>query len=75
MTLQEYSDFKYFVSKEYYFYRNAFGRTKEYEEKCAYYRHLDAILNCFEKDAIRKALKETGKTKQDFLDECAKDFE
>jgi len=75
MTYREYSDFRYFVSKEYYYYTQVFGRTKEDKEKCDYYRHLDNILTAFEIDAIKKALKETGKTKQDFLDECAKDFE
>ena len=75
MTYREYCDFRYFVSKEYYYYTHTYGRTKEDEKKEDYYSHLDTILNCFEADAIKKALRETGKTKQDFLDECTKDFE
>lgn len=75
MTWQEYRDFRYFVSKEYDYYTHTFGRTKEDEKKADYYRHLDNILVTFQNDAIEKALKETGKTKQDFLDECAKNFE
>lgn len=75
MTYKEYSDFRYFVSKEYYYYTHIFGRTKEEEKNANYYRHLNNILTVFEADAIKKALKETGKTKQDFLNECTKDFE
>lgn len=75
MTYNEYKDFRYDVTKEYYYYRNSFHRTEEEKEKLAYYRHLDNILTAFEIDAIKKALRETKKTKQDFLDECTKDFE
>lgn len=75
MTYNEYRDFVYFVTKEDYYYHHIFRHSKEEEEKAKYYRHLKNILEAFEIDAIKKALKETKKSKQDFLNECENDFE
>lgn len=74
MNYSEYRDFVYFVTKEDHYYHHIFRPLKEEEEKAKYYRHLKNILEAFEIDAIKKALKETKKSKQDFLDECENDF-
>lgn len=75
MNYREYQDFVYFVTKEDHYYHHIFRRSKEEEEKAKYYRHLRNILEAFEIDAIKEALRKTHQTKQGFLDECTKDFE
>lgn len=74
MTYTEYTDFRYFVTKEEHFYNQIFRPTKEQEKKANYYRHLLNILEAFEIDAIKEALRTSRVSKQDFLDECAKNF-
>lgn len=74
MTYNEYQDFKYYVTKEDHYYNQIFRPSKEEKERAKYYRHLKNILEAFEIDAIKNALKETKKSKQDFLDECENDF-
>lgn len=75
MTYTEYRDFVYFVTKEDHYYNQIFRPSKEEKEKANYYRHLKNILEAFEIDAIKEALRKTHQTKQGFLDECTKDFE
>ena len=75
MRYNDYENFKYYVQKEYIYYSRMFQPTKEDEKKTEYYKHLLVILDDFERQAIKNALRTTGKTKQDFLDECTKDFE
>lgn len=74
MNYREYQDFRYFVTKEDHYYNQIFRPSKEEKKKAEYYRHLKNILEAFEIDAIKKALRETKKSKQDFLDECENDF-
>lgn len=74
MTYNEYQDFKYYVTKEDHYYNQIFHPSKKEKERAKYYRHLKNILEAFEIDAIKNALKETKKSKQDFLDECENDF-
>ena len=74
MNYIEYTNFRYFVTKEEYFYNHIFRPTKEEKEKAKYYRHLSNILEAFEIDAIKEALRKTKVSKQDFINECEKDF-
>lgn len=74
MNYTEYADFKYFITKEDYYYNRILRPTKEEKEKAKYYRHLLNILEAFEIDAIKEALRKTKVSKQGFLDECEKDF-
>lgn len=75
MNYREYQDFRYFVTKEDHYYNQIFHPSKEDKKKAEYYRHLKNILEAFEINAIKEALRKSKVIKQDFLDECTKDFE
>ena len=74
MNYAEYLNFRYFVTREDHFYVQILHPTKEQKEKAKYYRHLSNILEAFEIDAIKEALRKTKKSKQDFIKECEEDF-
>ena len=74
MNYFEYQDFRYFVTKEDHYYNQVFHPSKEKKEKAEYYRHLRNILEAFEIDAIKEALKKSRVSKEDFIKECKEDF-
>ena len=74
MTYKEYNDFRYFVTKEDHYYNQIIRPLKEEKEKAEYYRHLSNILEAFEIDAVKEALKKSRVSKEDFIKECEEDF-
>ena len=74
MTYREYKDFNYFVTKENHYYNQIVRPSKEEKEKAEYYRHLSNILEAFEIDAVKEALRKTRVSKEDFIKECEEDF-
>lgn len=74
MNYIEYANFRYFVTKENHFYNQILCPTKEQKEKANYYRHLLNILEAFEIDAVKEALRKSRVSKEDFIKKCEEDF-
>ena len=74
MNYIEYTNFRYFVTKEDHFYNQIIRPSKEEKEKAEYYRHLRNILEAFEINAIKDVLKKSRVSKEDFIKECEEDF-
>ena len=65
-NLKEYEDFKYQISKEYYYYLHTYNKDKETMNKLDFYRKIQNNINNFERLIITEALNKNAITAEYF---------